>query len=382
MQSEPPNSSSPARRWLDYRRKRFWGAAFILLYLLAGFFLLPAILRPRLIAAAQASLDRPVTLDGVGVNPLVLSVDLRGLRITEKDGAPLLGFDRLHVRLSLDSLFHWAWSFGTITLEGFKGDIVRSGAGDINITRLVPASSRSKDQPQPSPRLLIHHLSIKNAAASFTDHVPATPFTTQIGPVNAEIDHLGTLPDETGQLHVVMGLEKGATLELASQSSLHPLSSAGHIVAKGPYIPLIARYFGGAYKFTAPKGDLDAQLDYRLDMRADGSLGVAVEHLILALDNVAVQEKDQDAPFLALPQLRLTGGHLAWPELEASADTLSVKGMSLAVRRQEDGAIAPALPQKADWPLTVDLNAESLSSKPGAAFPFSLAVAMAPSGAV
>src|SRR5205823_3360348 len=162
-------------------------------------------------------------------------VDLRGFKVTEKEGAPLLGFDRLHVRLSPDSLFHWAWSFGDITLEGFKGDIVRYGASDSNIGRLIPASDPSKGSAQADPRLLVHHLSIRNAMATFTDHVPAKPFTTQIGPVNAEIDHIGTLPDETGQLHVVIGLEKGASLEWSGQSALDPLSSSGHIKAKGPY---------------------------------------------------------------------------------------------------------------------------------------------------
>lgn len=424
MQNEPPSTPSLARRRLDWRGKRVWGAAvalLVLLYLLGGFFLLPAILKPKIIAAAQESLDRPVTLAGVAVNPLLLSVDLRGLRVTEKDGKPLFGFDRLHIRLSLDSLFHRAWSFGDITLEGFKGDIVRYGANDINIARLIPAASPAKEPSAPPPRLMVRHLSIKNAAATFTDHVPAEPFTTQIGPVNAEIDHLGTLPDETGRQHLVIGLEKGTTLELTGQGGLAPLSAAGHIKAKGAYLPLLARYFGETYKLSVPSGNLEADLDYRVTKRPDGSLSGTLDHLALALDDLKAQEEGASQPFLILPHLHLTGGHLAWPEREARAEGLSLDGLDLALRRDPDGRIGP-LPieapqagsspdkQKTDWSFSlgkmevrdgkmqfedrslpmggkidivpIALSAESLSSKPNAIFPFSLSLGLPPSGTI
>jgi hypothetical protein len=435
MPNEPSSSPSAAtRRWLDYRRKRFWAIvlvpALFAVYILAGFFVLPLILQGRIVSALNKTLDRPVALDGVSVNPLTLAVDLRGFRVAEKDGAQIFSLDRLHVRLSPDSLPHWAWSFGNISLEGFKGDIIRYGKGDTNIGRLIEAAAAASGPSQPKsdkdqamPRVIVHHLSVKNAMAAFTDHVPAEPFRTEIGPVNAEIDSFGTLPDETGQQHIVIDLEKGSKLEWSSQFSLYPLKSSGHVKAKGPFVALLARYMGDVFGLSIPTGTLDTELDYRLEERSEGELALAVDHLGLTVRDLAVHEKDATAPFVTLPELHLANGHFAWPERQASADSLTVDGLSLSLRRDEDGRIAlpwqgaaesaPApAPEKAgsEWAISlgklelrkakgqfedrslreggtidiasVDLTVDSLSNKANADFPFSLTTDFAPNGVI
>lgn len=420
------------RRWLDYRRKRFWAVVVVLLYVLAGFFVVPPIVRGQIVSSLQKSLDRPVALDRVSFNPLLLSVDLRGLQISEKDKSPLLGFDRLHIRLSPASLWQWAWSFGEISLEGFKGELIRYEKGDTNIERLIqavqaPAGAAKPDKAPASPRLIIRHLSIQNATATFTDRMRATPFTTKIGPVTGQIDSFSTLPDKTGKQHLVVDFEQGATLEWTSQSSLVPLSSSGHVTAKGPYVPLIARYIGDTLKLSMPAGTVEAELDYRLQQRPGGDLGLAVDHLGLVLKTLAVREANAAAPFVTLPEFRLAGGHMAWPERQAGADSLTIEGLSIALRRQSDGTFAPmpvpaaaqASPQPSPQPApqegpgwsislgkldvkkakaqiedktlreggkieiaSLDLSAQSLSNKPGDAFPFSATAALAPSGTV
>ena len=421
--NEPPS----IHPWLSYRRKRFWAVLVVLVYVLGGFFVVPPILRGQVVSSLQKSLDRPVALDGAGFNPLTLGVDLHGLRITEKDTSPLLGFDRLHVRLSPASLWQFAWSIGDITLEGFKGDVTRFGKGDTNVGRLVQTLSPKKDPTKPAKdeqgvRLIVAHLAIKNASATFTDRVPETPFTTRIGPINAEIDHFSTLPDKTGQQHITVDLEKGSTLDWSSQSSLDPLTSSGHVKAKGPYLPLLARYLGDALMMSVPSGVLDADLDYRLEERSDGDFGLSVDHLDLTVSDLDLREKDAPAPVLSVPKLQVTGGHFAWPERQAGADSLSVDGMNVALRREQDGTIAP-MPwaegggaeghpeeKKADWAValgkvevrkakatledrtlhdagkieiaSLDLSADSLSNKADSAFPFSLTAGLAPGGTV
>ena len=425
MSTETP----PSRRWLDYRRKRFWGVVLVLVYGVAGFFVVPPILRGQVVSALTKSLDRPVTLDGAGFNPLTLGVNLYGFKVTEKDGAALLGFDRLHVRLSPSSLWKWAWSFGNITLEGFKGDVILYGKGDTNIGRLLQTLSPKKDPTKPAKdeqgtRLIVSHLSIKNAGATFTDRAQATPFTTQIGPISAEIDHFSTLADQQGRQHILVDLEKGSTLEVSSQSSLDPLSSSGHIKAKGPYLPLLARYLDDVLKFSVPSGVLDAELDYRLEEKQEGAFSVAVDHLNLGVADLTARESDGAPPFLTLPKLQLAGGHFAWPERQIGADSLMVEGLDVSLRRQEDGQIAPLSsltaespqtpdqpqPAKGDWAIalgkveikkakaqvedktlrqggkveiaSLDLTIESLSNKADAAFPFSATATLAPGGTV
>lgn len=425
--------------WLSFRRKRFWAVVALLAYALAGYFLVPVILQREIIASLQQSLARPVVLEDVRIDPFVLSADLRGFHISEKDGSPLVGFDRLYIRFSFRSLLRWAWSFDEVRLEGASGTVIRDGATDTNIGRMVRAMTETQDaaakpeadKPESDaglPRLVIRRLAIVNAAASVTDRVTSPPFHTEIGPVNVEFSDFTTLAQKTGEQHIQVGLEGGATLEWLSQSGLNPLVSAGHVIAKGPYIPLLSRYFGDALKLSAPTGTLDAELDYRLEPRPDGTLALAVEHVGVTLGGLTLHAQGAEAPFLSLPEVRLTGGHLAWPEMKAGADRLIVSDAALALQRQADGRIGPAFrsggPSQAsspsqpppssppsssaagqDWSITLgraeiknakaqfedlrlrqpgrveinsfDLALDGLSNQPGAVFPFSLASGVA-----
>lgn len=424
-----PTEPQPRERKPIYRRKLFWLGIVIAIYLLAGFLLVPPIAKSRLVSSLQQSLGRPVAVQSVAFNPLTLGATLRGVKATEKDGSPLLSFDRLYVRLSPTSLIHWAWSFGQIELEGLRGEVIRFSPSDSNVGRLIQSlpSSPQKAKPDKPARIVVGHLSLKDARLSFTDHVPAEIFKTEIGPVNAEIDRFSTLPDKTGQQHIVIDMEKGAVLELTSQSGVEPIHSTGHVKAKGPFAPLIARYLGDSLPFKVPNGSIDTELDYRLQARPDGDLGLAVEHLAFAIDNLALHEGNAQSPFLTLPHLKLAGGHLAWPERQAGADSLTIEGLSAEARQQADGSIAPmpfpkeeaqqaataaAQPQKAEQPWTMslgkveiknarakfedqrvqnggkieiaslDLTAESLSNKPDAPFPFALNAGLAPGGTI
>ncbi|MDZ5645964.1 DUF748 domain-containing protein [Nitrospirillum sp. BR 11828] len=262
------------RLWWDFRRKRFWALAILLTYTVAGFLVAPLLIRRQVVDLAQATFQRPATLDGVSVNPYALSVELRGFRLTEADGGPLLGFDRLYVRLAPGGLLRWAWGIADIQVQGLRATVVRYGQTDTNIGRLIQAAAGdeapAKADGQPNgessglPRLLIRHVTIVDAAADVTDQVPGTPFKTKVGPVSMEFNDLSTLPERQGRQHVQVGLEGGATLEWTGTSSLNPVVSAGHVAARGPYIPLLARYFGDALPVAVPTGTIAADLDYQL----------------------------------------------------------------------------------------------------------------------
>ena len=423
------------KSWLDFHRKRFWVVALFLTYTLAGFVFAPPILQREIVTSLQKTFERTVTLNDLRINPLALSADLRGFQVHESDGSPLIGFERLYIRFSPISLLRWAWSFDEIRLEGLKGNVIRYSETDTNIGRLI----RTVPQPTESAKLAtnhglirldIHHLNILNAAADFTDHVPASLFKTSIGPVNVEVNHLSTLPQRMGEQHIHLEMEDGATLEWASTSGLNPLVSTGHVTVKGPYAPLLTRYFGDTIKVSAPTGSVNADLDYRLQERLDGALALTVDHVGVLLSNLTLREHDAETPFLTLPELHLTGGHLAWPERTAGADTFTINGANLALRRQEDGQLGPmpwlSAPQQtsvpaqepttqppaadASWSVTlgkfevknatarfddhtlrepekieitpIDLAIDTLSNQPGATFPFTLSTGVTSGGLI
>src|SRR5690606_33211694 len=138
-----------------------------------------------------ALLDRPVRIDRIRVNPYALSIEARGFAITEKDGAPLVGFDRLFIDLETKSLLRWAWTFGEITLENPAVELIRFVDGDSNLGRLIPPADPAtgpEDDGAPLPRLSVEVLSITGGTLGIRDETVPEPFVTRLAPIDFRLD--------------------------------------------------------------------------------------------------------------------------------------------------------------------------------------------------
>src|SRR5438445_152455 len=109
-------------------------------YTLAGFFLVPRLVASYVPRYVQEQLKRRAQIGEIRVNPLLLKVDIKNFRLTEADGSPLLGFDRLFVDLELaKSIIRAAWTFAEIRLETPRVDAVMFPDGRLNIADLLDA---------------------------------------------------------------------------------------------------------------------------------------------------------------------------------------------------------------------------------------------------
>lgn len=104
-------------RRINPRRKRFWAIVLVLLYTLFGFFLAPYLIKNTVVNLFQDDLGRTATIGKVKVNPYVLSLEVQGFEILDKDNVKLASFDDIFVNFQLFSLFKWAWVFKEVRLD-------------------------------------------------------------------------------------------------------------------------------------------------------------------------------------------------------------------------------------------------------------------------
>jgi hypothetical protein len=79
-------------KWLEYVRSKptvrkvlIAGVGVVLVYTLFGFLALPAILKSVLSKSLSETLHRKTELRAIRINPLELSISVRGLTISERD---------------------------------------------------------------------------------------------------------------------------------------------------------------------------------------------------------------------------------------------------------------------------------------------------------
>ena len=82
----------------------------IVIYTLAGFFLLPYILESQLKSYVAENLNRTLQIEKIQLNPYIMTLEISDLKLKEADDERILSFDRFFIDFELKSLFRWAWS--------------------------------------------------------------------------------------------------------------------------------------------------------------------------------------------------------------------------------------------------------------------------------
>src|SRR5262249_13759721 len=131
-------------------RRRLWlwlplglGAVLVTVMLVAviALFAFPDLVRLATVKRLEAITGRPVAIKTLKIDLLTGRVTLRGLRITDVDGAPLATLDRLDAPLRLRELLHGHISLMSLFIDGSSARVVRYSQGDFNISDLLPKKS-------------------------------------------------------------------------------------------------------------------------------------------------------------------------------------------------------------------------------------------------
>ncbi|MCG8638856.1 MAG: DUF748 domain-containing protein, partial [Desulfobacterales bacterium] len=112
----------------------------LLFYAATGFFGVPLLLKTYLPKQISTSIDRPVTIEKAFFNPFLLSVDIHGLDIREKNNEPFFNLAHFHAGISPSSLLHWDPVITDIRLERPVLNLVRKTDGRYNVSDIMTAS--------------------------------------------------------------------------------------------------------------------------------------------------------------------------------------------------------------------------------------------------
>lgn len=109
-----------------------------LAWVLAGFLLVPPLVRLGLESGLRGALNREVRVGRVRFNPFTLTLDVEGLRVSEPDGsAEFLSCERLLLDLEASSLPTLTLRAAEFRVEGPAARLVFTGAGATNFSDLL-----------------------------------------------------------------------------------------------------------------------------------------------------------------------------------------------------------------------------------------------------
>ncbi len=295
-----------------------------------------------------------LSLQAAKFDPLRLSVDLKGLKLAEPDGKPLLAFDELFVDFNVASLRNWAWTFDRIQLRAPDARVELHADGSLNWSALIEAlKSEDEEKDKPLPRLLIHAISVEQGRVAFSDR--KVDFNTTLYPLDLTLSDLSTLPDDKGTYAMAATTRMGARLRWKGQITLQPLAANGEIGLDQWALARAWPYLDTKLNMAPPAGMLAASLQYQINY-ADKRLSLILDKLGLTVTSLGLRGKDAKQDAISLDRLALTNGRFDLEKRQLELGEIALSGGRLALRRDPVGRLdlldwlPPAVPAPAQVP--------------------------------
>lgn len=336
------------------------------LYLVFGFFLVNPLAQKLLPWIGENTLASRLSADEVKFNPLTLEATVDGLTLTETNGAPLAGFDRLYVNLDTTGLFRWAWRIRDLQLDRPRATLEVRRGGTLNWAALIAKLNEDKEPPSDTlARLLIDHIRIDNGDIDYTDaNRPGEPFKVTLAPLGIELDGLSTLPEDRGDYLIAAKLpEQGGTLKWKGDVGLNPIASSGEVGLEGVRLTNLLRVIKSPRNFELPSGTLAAGLRYRFamvrDKAGDDVPWLRVDGANLIVQNLALAPRGGGDPVLELAGARVRDANLDLAQREVGVAGVSLAGGKLVATRNVQGVL--------DWQTLFALAGNGVAPKPASA---------------
>jgi hypothetical protein len=354
----PPASSDPAPPPPPRRRKLvYWLPGLLLVYAVAGFLILPLIIRSVAVKQLSKQLDREVSIQKVKLNPFAFSTAIRGLLIKDKDGEPFVSWDEVYVNFQLSSFLGHPWVFKKISVTGpfVRAQMNKDGTFNFSdlITKFTPTNAPAAPPKAPAKPvgLRIGLLQITNATASVTDLTHRTPFKRIIGPLNFTLEKFRTDPDNKNPHTFTGTTDAGETITWSGFFHLDPLRSRGELTLENlplnKYTPLVEERI----PFEIRDGLVGLHVEYRLNLGSTNKV-MAVTNTSFTLRDFKLAEPGAEKNLVELAGFAVTGVNADAVAKRAEIGSVSADGgrfyllrtASTATHATATNAAAPAQP--------------------------------------
>jgi hypothetical protein len=346
-------------------------AGLFIVIVAALFFGGPPLLKSYLTDTLAAQINRKISVDEIRVNPLELSVTVRGVRVLDVDGkTPYLGFGEFYANAQLASVMFGGPVLREIRLVDPYVHAVRYQDGSYNFEKapgplLQPAVATKKEKSKPLS-FSLNNIRITGGRIAFDD-LPKNR-KHEIRDLQVAIPFLSNLfyrVDDYVQ-PALSAVVNGAPLQLTGQSKPFEADRESSLQLKlsrlslGSYLTYVPKRL----HFTLPSGTLDANIKIAFVQPQATAPSLRISGNATLLD-MALDEA-QDVPTLRVKQLYVGLGSVEPLVKRFTVDRVAVSEAELFVRRDKRGRINLANlvePDEKDEPLPFFLVREAVLNK-------------------
>jgi hypothetical protein len=319
----------------------------LVLYTLAGFFVVPAVFKAFVPKKISEAITRQVSVAKVAYNPFTFRLHVEDLRIDAKDGGAFVSVDAITANAELISALTFTPTLKFLVIDSPSVTVLRNADGSFNFSDLLalggdPAAAETAENTTSQaalPAALVRRLQISNARFQWRDQAVSPEFTAAVTALNLEATDLGTTRETPGAYRLTVETDLGATLTVTGDIHLAALASTGRVALASlpltPFSPYAAPFFKGRIE----GGMVGAALDYRYPSGGNGAGLPAVTDAGFTLEGLKVSAPQERSPMVAVKSLAVTGVNLNPAETTLRVGEVMLSGLQAAMARNADGTI-------------------------------------------
>ena len=341
------------------RRPWFLATVGILIvgYTAAGFWLVPRLVSSNLREIVSTRYHRTARLGEVTFNPFTLELIVNQFAIPDADGGALVSFERLSVRLGLQSVVRAAPEFKSIELDAPRLRVVRRADGRINLLDLAPPPDPKAGPPAdpnaPPPRLWIDTFSIRGGEATVIDLARRTPLTLEFKPISFTLGNFSTRSE--GNAYALAARSgAGEGLEWHGTFGLAPVASRGSFAVTKLHATTLAAIGAEQVPFEITGGEINLNGTYDLAERGE-NLSLEAKLAELLVTTLGIRAHGDSADVVQVPKLALTDTSFNLIAQSIVVGHVLIEQPHLSAVRSRDGKLSllrllPAAPPAAVAP--------------------------------
>ena len=355
----------------------------VALYALAGFVLAPRLLRSAVLEDIPKTLGVTPSVGDIHVNPFLLRLEVGEFALSAPNGEKLLAFRRLFVEFELwFSIWHRAYSFANIDIDGPSVNAVVARDGRLNLMHLSPkvAPAKAQEKKAPLPNIRIGSFKVRNGLVTYDDRSHPSDFAARLEPINFELASFTTGVE--GGRFTFTGISKlGERVEWHGHVSVQPIESDGEFQIDGLRAHTIWEYLEDRLGFLVNSGTIDLNATYKFSLQNAVDLQATVSRILVS--DLAVRPRQSDVDWISVPSLLLRDTTVDLLQRQAHSDSLTLTGVKLVTWLEPDGSLnllklmQPPASNAAGAPAQSATNAATNAATSAAAAPAANAAAPA-----
>ena len=302
--------------------------------------ILPFIVRSQAVKAIADETGRKVHIEKVSINPLTLTVTVKGFAIEASGGGPFVSIGSLRASLGLASIYKGALIVSGMTVETPAVTFARLAANSYSFNDIVELQKAKPKKPKSEFRFSINNIILKNGSVDFDDRAVEGGKKHTVRELDIAIPFVSNIPYlvEKYTDPYISATVNGAPFKFASKTKplIKTMETSVHVDLKNLSLPEYMAYspFKSPANLTSGRLTVNSDLSYRISSDKKPELTVKG---IFRLDDIAISLKENRQPLLKLPSLQVNASNLEVFSRRFLFDSISLAGLELFISRDAKG---------------------------------------------